>query len=166
MCVYERVGKVQHNIQESGMNRFLFLHDWHFTVALFEFLNQHDKWAWLKCNFHVFILSHTFWAGLLHFHQLCAGAPQPCCLFYCNLLMLHESGLKVQIEADGFAPSPITNISINVSPCLLGLVCPQLLSFLSRRTSGKYRMSSHNALCCPLCGHSTEFKWIKAKSYT
>lgn len=39
-----------------------------------------------------------------------------------------------------------------LSSCLLGLVCPKLLSFLSSRTLGKYRMSSQNALMMPsLC---------------
>lgn len=39
-----------------------------------------------------------------------------------------------------------------LSSCLFGLVCPRLLSFLSSRTLGKYRMSSQNALMMPsLC---------------
>lgn len=129
-------------------------------IALFVFLNQHNEWTWLYVNFHLCILSYKY---ILYFEQLsfCGRALETSCLLHLSLLISQETGLKVHIKADGISPSPITNTPINVLvPASSGWLCPQRLSFLSIQTTGGYRMSSQNALSCPLCDHSAGFTFL------
>lgn len=111
--VYGRVGNVQHNIQKSGMNRFLSLCDWHFAVALFDYIfSQRDKWVRVGSDFLLFLV-HIF-SGSFTFSSVLSWIPTTTLLLVLQLLILNESGLKFQIEADGLSPSAIPKISTNV----------------------------------------------------
>lgn len=117
--------------------------------ALFVFHHQRDEWRWP-------LYSSSLAHSVQLFHQFCSGAPQPSCMLRLSLLIWHETGLKVQIEADSIIlppPTPTPHYKYLhkcLSFFLLRLVCLQLLSFLSIRTSGKYNMSSQNAWCLSL----------------
>lgn len=53
-------------------------------------------------------------SGSFTFSSVCSWIPTTTLLLVLQLLILNESGLKFQIEADGLSPSAIAKISANV----------------------------------------------------
>lgn len=113
--------------------------------ALFVFPNQHEEGTWLRASFH-------FWSEWVGSSSVTCWSPSGGALNHPVSCVCHWYHMRLCQRSGSKRTACVRAHYKHLHKCLrsrvLRLVCPQLLSLLSLRTSGKYRMSSQNASWC------------------